>query len=153
MTHVEIQGVQDTLRIYEDKISITPKGILGFLNKGFKGTKEIPFTSINALQIKMAGTFTNGYIQFTISGGKESSGGLISAVSDENTFLFKKVDNETMERAKKFIEERIHLSKGIKINSLSKADEIAKLADLMASGVITSEEFNKLKSEILSKVG
>lgn len=151
--HIEIEGVQDTLRIYEDKLSITPRGVLGFLNKGLKGTKEIPFHSINAIQIKMAGALTNGYIQFTISGGNESKGGLLSAVGDENTFLFKKSDNETMEKAKQFIEEKIKSAKNPSSASVSKADELAKLASLKSSGAITEEEFQKLKAELLSKAG
>ena len=36
-----IRGVQDVLEVFDDKLMITPKGLLGFLNKGLKGTKEI----------------------------------------------------------------------------------------------------------------
>ncbi len=51
-----MRGVQDLLEVFEDKVTITPKGVLGFLNKGLKGTKEIPFHSIVAIQIKEAST-------------------------------------------------------------------------------------------------
>ena len=44
-----MQGVQDLLEVFGDKVQLTPKGVLGFLNKGLKGTKTIPFTSIQAL--------------------------------------------------------------------------------------------------------
>lgn len=39
-----MQGVQDLLEVFSDKVQLTPNGVLGFLNKGFKGTKIIPFT-------------------------------------------------------------------------------------------------------------
>ncbi|MEW5871452.1 MAG: tetratricopeptide repeat protein [Chloroflexota bacterium] len=66
-----MRGVQDLLEVYEDKVAITPKGVLGFLNKGLKGTKMIPFISITAIQFKKPG-MTNGYLQFTLSGGNEN---------------------------------------------------------------------------------
>lgn len=147
---IEVEGVAETLRIYEDKLSLTPRGVLGFLNKGLKGTKEIPFQSITAIQIKAAGLLTNGYIQFTIPGGKESKGGLLAAVHDENTFMFKKSENETVEKAKLFIQEKIKLSKA-PVSNISKADELAKLAALKASGAISDAEFSQLKTELLNK--
>jgi len=33
-----MKGVQDLLEVFEDKITITPKGVLGFLNKGINST-------------------------------------------------------------------------------------------------------------------
>lgn len=83
-----MKGVQDLLEVFEDRVTITPKGVLGFLNKGVKGTKEIPFTSIVAVQFKEAGTVFSGYLQFTIPGGNENTGGILAATKDENTFMF-----------------------------------------------------------------
>src|SRR5262245_10728709 len=64
-----MQGVQDLLEVYPDKVTITPKGILGFLNKGLR-TKSIPFTSITAIRFRKA-DLASGYLQFTILGGVE----------------------------------------------------------------------------------
>ena len=102
-----LEGVQDIIALYANKITITPKGIIGLLNKGLKGTKTIPISSISAIQIKLAGSVLNGYIQFTIPGGKESTKGLFGAVSDENTFVFLKKDNESAQGIKNYIENRI----------------------------------------------
>jgi hypothetical protein len=33
-----MKGVQDLLEVFEDKVTITPKGVLGFMNKGLKVT-------------------------------------------------------------------------------------------------------------------
>jgi len=49
----KILGVDTDLEVFEDKLTITPKGVLGFLNKGLKGIKTIPFTSITAVQHKL----------------------------------------------------------------------------------------------------
>ena len=33
-----MKGVGGLLEVYEDKVDITPKGVMGFLAKGLKGT-------------------------------------------------------------------------------------------------------------------
>ncbi len=55
-------GVQDRLDVYVDKVCITPKGVLGFMNKGLKGTKTIPHFSITAVQFKETGAVFSGYL-------------------------------------------------------------------------------------------
>jgi hypothetical protein len=85
---VKIKGVAAELEVFEDRIIITPKGVLGFLNKGIKGSKEIPLVSITAIQFKEAGSMLSGYLQFSILGGAESRSGILAAASDENTFMF-----------------------------------------------------------------
>ena len=42
-------------------------------------------------------------------------------------------------------------TQNVESNSISKADELLKIKSLKDEGVITEEEFNKMKSEILSK--
>lgn len=41
-----MKGVGELLEVFDDKVTITPKGVLGFMAKGLKGTKTIPFSSI-----------------------------------------------------------------------------------------------------------
>ena len=85
-----MRGVQDLLEVFEDRVAITPQGFLGFLNKGLKGTKTIPYASITAIQFRKAGPIVSGYLQFTLGGGLESRGGVLAATKDENTFMFGK---------------------------------------------------------------
>ncbi len=150
---VEIKGVSDDLRIYENKVTIKPRGILGLVMKGMKGTKEIPFHSISAIQFKEVGMM-NGMLQFTISGGVENTKGIWDAHHDENTFVFDAKTQAAVKKAKDFIEERIMHLKGVITHAapMSKADEIAKLAALKDSGALTQEEFDKLKKDLM-KVG
>ena len=100
---MEMNGVGEVLQVFEDKITITPKGVLGFLAKGLKGTKTIPIASITAIQFREAG-LVNGYLQFTIPGGVESRGGALAAARDENTFMFSANDGAV--EIKEFIEAR-----------------------------------------------
>ena len=101
-----MKGVGDLLEVYDDKLTITPKGVLGFMTKGVKGTKTIPFLSISAIQLKKSG-LTSGYLQFTIPGGNESRRGLFDAASDENTFMFAG-NNDQAVQIKEYIENRIY---------------------------------------------
>ena len=32
------------MEVFDDRFSITPKGVLGFINNGLKGPKDISFT-------------------------------------------------------------------------------------------------------------
>ncbi len=150
----EMIGVQDTLRVYVDKVSITPKGILGFLNKGFKGTKEIPYRSIVAIQIKEAGAMFNGFLQFTIPGGNESRGGLLAAVKDENTFMFSGVQNNALaHQIKGFIQWEIDRLNEPQPQSVPTqptiSDELSRLAELRAKGVLSDDEFSALKKRLI----
>lgn len=144
-----MRGVGELLEVYEDKVTITPKGVMGFLTKGIKGTKTIPFFSITAIQFKKSG-LTSGYLQFTVPGGNESKGGVFSAASDENTFMFAGQNDLALE-IKEYIEKRIHELHQPQTapSSSSISEEIQKLADMKAKGIISDEEFQAAKRRLL----
>jgi hypothetical protein len=145
-----MRGVQDQVEVFEDKVTITPKGVLGFLNKGLKGTKEIPFHSITAIQFKEAGLMFNGYIQFTIQGGNESTKGIYKATSDENTIMFAKKDNTLVIKIKEHIDSEIRKLKVPQVNqSISLSDELQKIADLKAQGILSDDEFLAAKKRLI----
>lgn len=145
-------GVTDELEVFEDKLTITVKGVLGFLNKGLKGTKTIPFASIAAIQHKKAG-FTSGYLQFTLPGGNESTRGLFAATKDENTFMYANLsDNKLIEEIKAYIERRTQEPKTpVSTARLteSTADELLKLTKLREQGILSEEEFVQAKRRLL----
>jgi len=147
-----VSGVQDLLEVYDSKLTITPRGVLGFMNKGLRGTKEIPFTSISAIQLKKAG-FTSGFIQFIVPGGNESRGGVFAATKDENTFMFIQKHNELMTYIKGFIEKRIGELRTPQAvpSALSLSDELQKLAHLQAQGILSAEEFQAAKNSLIGK--
>lgn len=102
-------GYKAKLVLFKNKIKIErKKGISNLFIRGLKGDKEIFLKFISAIQLKKAGTFTKGYIQFTLSGGNESIRGLFSAVQDENTVVFEKYQEENFLKIKNLIEEKIN---------------------------------------------
>jgi hypothetical protein len=150
-----MESTGGVLDVFEDKIAITPAGI-GILVKGLKGTKTIPYFSITAIQFKRAGLMA-GYLQFSIHGGKESTGGIWQAAADENTFMFADNDgrnNRTAELIKTYVEKRIREVRSpvapAPAASGGMADEIKKLADLKAQGILSDEEFQTAKARLLA---
>lgn len=146
-----MQGVGEDLVVYLEKLTITPRGVMGFMTKGLKGTKTIYFSSITGVQFREAGALLSGYLQFTIPGGNESKGGVFAAASDENTFMFAGKDNNASARKiLKHVEEQLGKKNApAHVTSGGVADELAKLAELRASGVLSDLEFERAKKKLL----
>ena len=147
-----LKGVQDVLEVFEDRVIIIPKGVLGLINKGMKGKKEIPFSSIVAVQFKEAGAVFSGYLQFTLPGGNESGGGVFAATKDENTFMFaQKKNNALVIKIKEYIDAAIREAKNPKpvASTSNLSDELQKLATLKDQGILSEEEFQAAKNKLL----
>jgi len=147
-----MQGVQDLLEVFEDNLTITPRGFLGFMNKGFKGTKTIPFASISATQFKAAGPVFSGFIQFSIPGGNESRGGVFSGTKDENTLMFgRQKNNELATRIKNHIESRLRELRTKQTPQLPNnlADELQSLGQMRDQGILSEAEFTSSKKKLL----
>jgi len=146
----ELKGINGQLELYEDKIVIKRKGVLSKMTQGFfKGDKTIYINQITAIQVKPGTLWTNGYIQITVPGGLESKKGLFDATQDENTVIFTKKNNELVDQIKSKIEELISRQHTGYINQLSPADEVRKYKELLDDGLITQEEFEKKKKQLL----
>ena len=139
------------LYVYEDRIVIERKGVSAFLTQGLKGGKTIPIASLTNIQFKPTGGLTNGYIQFSVLGEVGSKGGALAAGYDENTVFFKKKNAEVAENIRAFLEEKI-INKSntpTTIQALSPAEELKKFKDLLDQGIITQEEFDAKKKQLL----
>lgn len=147
---LSMQGIQDLLEVFEDSVTITPYGVLGFLNKGMKGTKTIPFESISATQFREAGALS-GYIQFSIPGGNESRGGVLSATADENSVMFQQKDNDVAKKIRDHIQSRLRELRtapaGRSHGGL--ADELQRLASMRDQGILSEAEFTSSKNKLL----
>lgn len=143
-------SVGDGLKVFEDRIVISHSGVLNLLAMGVKGDKTVYYSDLTAVEFKKAG-WTAGRIQFSLLGGRESTGGLFAATSDENTITISAKENEKAEEIVEYIQKRIKEARQPKntTSSLSVADEIIKLNDLVNMGIITKEEFDVKKKELL----
>lgn len=133
--------------IKDGYLSWSRKGLRNFMIQGSKGEKSIPIKSITAIQLKEPG-LTTGYIQFAYSGSSESKGGTMSAVNDENTILFLKKELKQAKELKSMVES-IQRQNSTSSPQISGADEIIKFKQLLDEGILTVEEFETKKKQIL----
>lgn len=150
------------LKVYIDRVVLTQVGILGALSRGLAGEKTIYFCDVSSIQFKESG-WTAGFMEFTFPGSNDRTGGPISGSKNENRFTFgkptigaaRKLNIEVL-KAKEYIEKRMFEIKNqrreaVEENSFSVADEIIKLKALLDSNAISTDEFEQLKQNLLSK--
>jgi len=148
----KVSGSIGDLEVFEDKLTITPKGLGGIVESGgLRGPKTIPFASITAIKHRRAGGFLPGYIQFELPGGLQEENTILGGNVRQNIFFFKSNGNEKIEEIKAFIERKISEIKNhnTTIASSSPTDELIKLARLKEQGLLSEEEFSKAKQKIL----
>ncbi len=150
---ITYEGYNADLQVFDDKIVIIGKGY----NKGI-GEKAIPMSSISAVQLIPSKMLVNGYITFNVLGENAASrGGIGSSVDarkSENTVIVnKKADDEILKKIKAFVEEakeKASTNQGQTIiQQTSSADELKKFKELLDMGIITQEEFDAKKKELL----
>lgn len=101
--YYEIEGSNGQIRLTPNRIIISRKGTIAFISQGLKGDKEIPINRITAMQFKASDNFTKGYLQFSIQGGIESTGGVFAATTDENTVMFTELEQPEFEEVKRYV--------------------------------------------------
>ena len=145
----EYKGYNGTL-VLTDTGVIIKRGIKeALLGGGFlRGDKTIPYNKLVAVQLKRAGMM-EGYIQLTLMGDSGAKSGFFEYTTDENRINFYSGGNknEKFEEAKRIIEERI--SKDNKPSENTSLNDLEKLAELKEKGIITEEEFQQKKKQIL----
>src|SRR4051794_35117774 len=110
MAPMEVRSnhTKTTVRLTDDYLEIERAGGLSSVHR--KGSKRIPLRAISAVQLKPPGVMTAGFIQFTISGGKEgnaTSGVTMEAAGDENSVLFVKKELEAFTSLRDAIQDAI----------------------------------------------
>ena len=147
------KGTNGTLVVKENTIEIIRSGINARL-LGLRGNKEILIKNITSIQFKKPGLLTNGFIQFAFSGSSESKGGVLDATKDENSVVFAKSELKNFERLKDIINEKrnnAHLATEPH-NIPQQVDiysQIEKLSGLREKRIITDEEFEAKKKQLL----
>ncbi|MBQ8624303.1 MAG: SHOCT domain-containing protein [Oscillospiraceae bacterium] len=137
-------GHNGKIYLYEDRVVIERNYVFSGVDN-----KSIPLSSIVSVQLQKAGLF-KGYIQFGVLGGVESNNRVTTSYYDENTITFKKQKNDIAISIKNYIEKAIsQRSKLSSVKTISAADEILKFKQLADSGVITQEEFEAKKKQLL----
>lgn len=146
-----LQNQEGALIVEKDFIYLTHENISAIL-QGYKKIKSIPVSSIQAIQLSLASYGSNGFLKFFISGGGETLNGPgFGLYADENSIHFSKGHNDMATSIKEYLEQRIvELRSSQPATPISVPDEILKYKRLLDAGVITQEEFEKKKEQLLN---
>jgi hypothetical protein len=147
---LSVKGVNGQLELLNDKVRIRRKGGMAVFTHGLKGDKEILLSSISSIQFRPPGAMTNGFIQFAFHGGKEAKGALFQATQDENSIMFSTAQLPAFQQMKQAIEQqRAKLATPAPSAHSSGLDDLERLASLRDRGIITNDEFEAKKRQIL----
>ena len=144
------------MRVYEDRIELSNSKKGEFLR--LEGTKTYYYVDITSIQFKNCG-WTAGFFDFSFPGGREALSGALRGRTNENRFMFgastigkaKKIAKE-METVNQYIQQKLKEAKEKKYapqTSVSSADELKKFKELLDMDVITQEEFDAKKKQLL----
>lgn len=151
---MQVKGLNGQLELTDTHVIIRRKGFMATLSKGLAGEKSIPLDTITSVQFKPGGLMWNGFIKLCYPGSDEIRGGLSEATKDDNAVIFTRGMNAQFEEFRKRLEEartRLRLAQA-PTPSRSAAEEIEKLGELRDKGLITDEEFEAKKKELLARM-
>ena len=141
------------LEVYEDKVILSCKGVASFLNGTAQyGEKTILYSDCVAIQFRKASMIATGYLQFEIPGTTSRS---LSITSSENTYTWAIIkENSQVEEVAEYIRSRIAYYKNATkapsvVAPVSNAEELKKFKELLDLGVISQEEFDAKKKQLL----
>lgn len=144
-------GRSGNLIIEENKVIIERSSLLSQSVFG-KTNKEFYLHSITGLNIRWPNFLMNGYFQILAKGTSEKKGRTSDIALDENTIIFKKIHVPQFQIAKSIIDsllQKKETSPAPLQNTFSNIEQIEKLHELMEKGVITKDEFELKKKELL----
>lgn len=133
-----MDGVGQSLQVFQDNLTLTPKGVIGLMKSGLTGSLTVPLRSISTISFKKSG-FTNGFLSFNIVGGElarfEFADGLL---------------NDLALQIKTFIEGQILAQQSQPSSpTASIADQLHQLGTMMREGLLSASEFEAAKRKLL----
>lgn len=144
---MQAEGYTGWVRLEGERVVIRKKLLYG----ATKGEKSIPIAAISAVQFKPAGGLNNGFIQFAYSGAKECTGGVFAATKDENSVVFTGRQEAAFAALRDEVLRRQSAGQAQSAApaTASAADEIERFAALREKGLLTDEEFQAKKRQLL----
>lgn len=150
-----------TITIYNKKIVIVHSGFKATVS-GKKGEHTIMIKDIVAIELVKGSMGSRSSIFFNHKGlerqsGDDSNFGLrsLEVAGSPNAVLFTKENYDSFKELKEKVEElmgEVGTSSSTIVNEVSIPDEIKKLSDLKDQGILTEEEFQTKKTDLLNKM-
>ena len=153
MAELYAKGSNGVITIDGDWLTIDRKG---FGRAGhLQGDRRIPLASITAVQQQYARVFTDGFIRFTVAGSPELRGGLEIARRDENAVTYRRRQASGFNVIRAAVEQYItahHAGARSGAGEPDIPEQIKKLDELRDQKLITDEEFEAKKAQLLDRL-
>ena len=146
----EVIGTNGCLQLYASKVRIVRKGFL--VNRT---DKDILLTAITSIELQKCSFIENGYFQIAFMGGTEINLTRADVFRDENTVLFNgKQQDKFLLFRDNLEQQRIRVLTPLPAPLVSKEhhsslDDLERLVSFRDRGIITDEEFEIKKKQIL----
>jgi len=142
------------LKVYEDKCIIGTKVSVGsFITRNVSdGEKTIYYCDVLGVQYKRSG-LQLGYLQLETASSTMNN--RADNFFNENSFTFENELDFKMDEVQKFVKQKVDEAKRGKnspstiVQQASAADELLKFKQLLDAGIITQEEFDAKKKQLL----
>lgn len=121
-----------------------------------KADETIPISSVSSFTYKQPGAITSGSVVFKVnhpnSIGLNIGLGIGLGIGSEKTFYFVKKEAPTAQRIKDYVAQYREQPKAesASASTQSVSDELRSLKALLDDGILTQEEFNAKKKQLLN---
>lgn len=144
------------LEVYDNYIVIAHmdnrSSLANIMRGGTTGGKRIDIDNITSIQFKEPSGALFGFMQFEYPGSIGNKEGVVAAMNDENTIPVSDQNLQLALEIMNYIENRkseLRNPQPVSQVVASAADEIIKFKQLLDAGVITQEEFDAKKKQLL----
>lgn len=156
---MSLKATNGTIVVYEDRVVIARKGLGSLALQGIKGDRTFFYSDLSGVEYKKPSIMANGYMKFLTSGTIDINakvgmfGSSKQSAADPNTVILRAFDKKVpieSEKIYNFLMKKISDIKKANNNSgISSADEILKFKKLLENGIISEEEFEAKKKQLL----
>ncbi|WP_158613190.1 MULTISPECIES: DUF4429 domain-containing protein [unclassified Frondihabitans] len=153
-----VKGHNGQITFDGETVAITREGFFGRIGQG-RSTKSLPIRSIGAVQFKPASALVNGYLQFSVQGevsqrNNQLGSRVTGAAADENSVIFTKKQQAEFQELADALTDAVRTAHQPQTVAAAPdlADQLQKLAGLRDSGILTPQEFDAKKADILARM-
>jgi hypothetical protein len=158
----EFKGQNGKLIVHDEFLTISRDTFGGFMSQGgSSGERRYFYRDISAFEFKKPTFIANGYFKVILPGSQETNakvglfGSSMDSMKDQNTVVlraFTKSVGDEAERVYGIVMQKISEAKKqqpVAVAANSKMDELKKLGELKANGILNEEEFQREKEKLL----
>ena len=147
---MEATGINGKVLLFKDVVRIKRIGVGNFLSGASKIEKDILISQIASIQFKKAGLFNNGYIEFILMHNHERNDKDSNYEIYDCIVTFRPGQQRAFEAFRETLEAKLTggLNRAPSV-ATTDLDELDKLASLRDRRVITEDEFNRKKKQLL----